>query len=148
MLGLQPGDDLDALCLRESGDQAFGAGDLLYFSLAPGSPSLAGLGEPGDLLAPGPSLAQQKGPLGLLAGDDLNALKCRALPVLPGGDVKCSGETDSIDAALVLQLEAGLIEGLACGDQADVNQDGVTNSVDAVIILQFIAGLIDHLPVP
>ena len=147
-LGLQSGDDVDALCLRESGDQTFGAGDVLYFSLAPGSPSLSGLGEPGDLLSPGPFMVQQAGPLGLLAGDDLNALTCRALSDLPGGDVNCSGETDSIDAALVLQLEAGLIAGLACGDQADVNQDGVTNSIDAVIILQFIAGLIERLPVP
>ena len=86
-----------------------------------------------------------KGPLGLLAGDDLNALKCRALPVLPGGDVNCSGETDSIDAALVLQLEAGLIAGLACGDQADVNQDGTINAIDAALILQFTAGLLGRL---
>ncbi|MCH8929805.1 MAG: PPC domain-containing protein, partial [Proteobacteria bacterium] len=83
-LGLVLGDDVDALCLRESGDSIYAAGvDLLYFSLAPGSPSLSQMGAgPGDLLTPdGPSpiVAQGRAYLGLIAGDDVDALKCQAL---------------------------------------------------------------------
>jgi len=55
------------------------------------------------------------------------------------GDANCDGSVNSIDAALVLQLHAGLI-GEVCGD-VDVNGDGVANSVDAGIILQMDAGL-------
>ena len=151
-LGLQAGDDLDALCLRESGDGSFGAGDTLYFSLAPGSPTLAALGAaPGDLFAPGPTVAREHPSLGLVTGDDVNALTCSAVVVEvkePGGDVDCSGETESIDAALILQLDAGLLASLACDSHGDVNRDGVTNSVDATLVLQFVAGFIDRLPFP
>ena len=36
------------------------------------------------------------------------------------GDVSCDGAADSVDAALVLQFEAGLIAFLPCGANADV----------------------------
>ena len=68
-----PTDDIDALIL----DFAMpGAGP--FFSLAPGSPSLAALGfGPGDLLMPvpgfPPALAIPAGALGLLPTDNLNA---------------------------------------------------------------------------
>ena len=81
-LGLEAGDDIDALCLDESGDGAYGAGDLLYFSLAPGSTTLAQIGAgPGDVLAPdspNPGVVQDAASLGLLAGDDVDAVKCLA----------------------------------------------------------------------
>ncbi|OGO50953.1 MAG: hypothetical protein A2148_02345 [Chloroflexi bacterium RBG_16_68_14] len=63
------------------------------------------------------------------------------------GDVNCSGSVDSIDATLVLQLVAGLLDSLACEDAADVNESGDVNSIDATIILQYVAGLLDSLPV-
>ncbi|MBI4571457.1 MAG: hypothetical protein HY723_05860 [Chloroflexi bacterium] len=63
----------------------------------------------------------------------------------PSGDVDCSGRVDAIDAALVLQLEAGLVSGLRCGFLGDVSGDGRLNSIDATLILQFVAGL---LPAP
>lgn len=63
------------------------------------------------------------------------------------GDTNCDGNVNSIDAALVLQLGAGLVDSLACQDNADVNGDGIANSIDSALILQFDAGLIDSLPV-
>ena len=89
-LGLQDGDELDALALLENENGFFDPatsvytnGDKLAFSLAAGSPTLAALGRnPGDLLAPNtspaggpPVLAFPAGLIGLLKRDDLNALK-------------------------------------------------------------------------
>ena len=62
------------------------------------------------------------------------------------GDANCDNSVDPLDAALILQLAAGLIEVLPCADGGDVNADGVENSLDAVLILQFSAGLLDSLP--
>ena len=62
------------------------------------------------------------------------------------GDVNCDGDVSSIDAALVLQLTAGVLAFLFCGDFGDVDGDGNVTSIDAAIILQFTAGLIEPLP--
>ena len=62
------------------------------------------------------------------------------------GDVNCSGGVDSIDAALVLQLTAGLVDSLSCQQNADANEDGSVNSIDAALILQLTAGLLSNLP--
>ena len=61
------------------------------------------------------------------------------------GDANCDGSVNSIDAALVLQYDAGLLGSLGCQDAADVNNDGTINSIDAALILQFTAGLLDSL---
>ena len=67
--------------------------------------------------------------------------------VLVSGDANCSGfPVDAIDAALVLQLGAGLLSGVRCALDADVNQDGVINALDAALILQHTAGLLPVLP--
>lgn len=58
------------------------------------------------------------------------------------GDVNCDERVDSIDAALLLQAEAALLEELSCGGNADMDGDGSTNSVDAGLVLQYTAGLI------
>lgn len=62
------------------------------------------------------------------------------------GDVDCNGSANSIDAALILQKTARLINTLACEDAGDVNNDGLLNAVDAALILQKDAGLIDEFP--
>jgi hypothetical protein len=61
------------------------------------------------------------------------------------GDVNDDGQVNSIDAALILQLEAGLLSSLVNMPSADVNHDGHVNSVDAALILQLEAGLITTL---
>lgn len=62
------------------------------------------------------------------------------------GDVNCDGSVTSIDAALVLQLIAGLVGSLRCQQHADTNEDGSVNAIDAALILQLTAGLLDGLP--
>ena len=62
------------------------------------------------------------------------------------GDANCDGTVNSIDAALVLQFNAGLLGSLPC--RGDVNGDGKVTSIDAALILQFAAGLLDSLPPP
>ena len=59
------------------------------------------------------------------------------------GDVSCSGRTDSIDAALLLQFDAGLLGYLRCHETADMNLDGSMNAFDAALVLQITAGLLD-----
>lgn len=66
-------------------------------------------------------------------------------PTLPG-DVNGDGTITSVDALLVLQYGANLLETLPNLDAADVNADGVINSVDATLILQFTGGLLPNLP--
>ncbi|MCI0890887.1 MAG: metallophosphoesterase [Chloroflexi bacterium] len=58
------------------------------------------------------------------------------------GDANCSGTVDSIDAALILQASAQLVESVLCPLNADVNASGTIDSVDAAIVLQAVAGLL------
>ena len=62
------------------------------------------------------------------------------------GDVNCSGDVTAIDAALVLQLSAGLVELLGCEQLADVDLDGTAGAIDSAIILQYVAHLVSNLP--
>jgi alpha-tubulin suppressor-like RCC1 family protein len=68
-------------------------------------------------------------------------------PALRAGDVDCDGAVTAIDAALVLQLGAGLLDSLDCESAGDVNDDGRVDAIDAALILQHVAGLLDSLPV-
>jgi TolB protein len=61
------------------------------------------------------------------------------------GDVSCRDKTNSVDAAIVLQLDARLLDELPCPDLADVNGEGRIDALDAALILQLEARLIDSL---
>ena len=61
------------------------------------------------------------------------------------GDVNCDDAVTSVDAALILQLEAGLVASLLCPVNGDTSGDGSIDSIDAALILQFAAGLITSL---
>jgi hypothetical protein len=61
------------------------------------------------------------------------------------GDVDCNGRVTAVDAALILQLDAGIIRALRCPANGDVSDDGSTNSIDALFILQFVAGRLPAL---
>jgi hypothetical protein len=52
---------------------------------------------------------------------------------------------DAIDASLILQLTAALIQPFDCDGASDVNHDGFTNALDVALVLQYVAGLIDSL---
>ncbi len=70
-------------------------------------------------------------------------------PATPPGDVRgdanCDGIVGAIDAALILQFSAELLESLPCVGAADVNDDGTVNPLDAALILQLSAGLLNSL---
>jgi hypothetical protein len=67
-------------------------------------------------------------------------------PVRTLGDFNCDGLVNPIDAALILQIEAGLAVPLPCTGNGDVNGDGELNAIDAALILQYHAGLIEAFP--
>ncbi len=144
-LGLGAGDDIDALCLHDDGGGRFGSGDDVVFSLRAGSPTLARIGAgPGDLLALArpPRIVRRSSELGLGETDDLDALSCGTLATVPAlGDVNCDGRTNSVDAALILQYDAGLTTSFRCPDGADVNADGSVDGLDAAVVLRLEAGL-------
>ncbi len=72
----------------------------------------------------------------------------RIVDVLPlPGDVNCDVQANSIDAALILQLVALMIDELPCQDAAYVNRNGGVSATDATLILQFAAGLLDTLAI-
>ncbi|MDZ4278306.1 MAG: dockerin type I domain-containing protein [Dehalococcoidia bacterium] len=64
----------------------------------------------------------------------------------PLGDVNDDGQVSAVDAALILQLSAGLVPSLLNEPSADVDLSGGITAVDAALILQFVAGLIPGLP--
>lgn len=62
------------------------------------------------------------------------------------GDADCDRTVTSIDATVILQLTAGLLDTLPCRRNADPSQDGTIDAIDATLILQYVAGLLDSLP--
>ena len=90
--------------------------------------------------------------MGVDTGVDPVPASTRTVTSTPGprpgsGDANCDGTTDSLDALLVLQVDARLNgDGLSCFDAANVHLDYWMNALDAALILQYEAGLLDSLP--
>lgn len=61
------------------------------------------------------------------------------------GDVDLTKSVTSIDAALVLQFSASLLDALRNPRNADVNADNQITSIDSLLILQHVAGLLPEL---
>jgi hypothetical protein len=59
-----------------------------------------------------------------------------ATPVPLMGDVDCDGWVNSIDALLILQYHAALIDSLPCLGSADMGGDGRIDSIDAFWVLK------------
>ena len=58
------------------------------------------------------------------------------------GDVNCDGTLTSVDALLILQRVARLLQTLPCLEDGDIDEDGAITALDAVLILQHSAGLL------
>ena len=99
--GPPDGDEIDALCIYEDGDGAYNPlTDIVWLSLAPGSPTLGALGATAaDVLASRAStvsIEYQADQLGLehpsipgVNTDNLNAMKCwLGEPAMPTGDLR------------------------------------------------------------
>ena len=65
-----------------------------------------------------------------------------ATPEVLLGDVNCDGTLTSVDALLILQLVARLLQTLPCLEDGDIDEDGAITALDAVRILQHSAGLL------
>jgi len=99
--------------------------------------------EPVDVLGFGPKPTPTPTRTSTLAATPITPTSTSTPPPAPG-DADCDGLVTAVDAALVLQLNAGLLASLPCAG-GDVNDDGRVDSVDAALILQFVAGLLDEL---
>lgn len=131
-------------------------GDLVYVEWTFGRVSRAELSEDGrevlSIEAVSSGLSQ---PLDIVVGEDGTMYVAEfgggqityLAPDSLAGDANCDGVVNSIDAAIILQFAAGLIEAVGCPKSADVNGDSLVNAVDAVLVLQYIAGLIPSLDI-
>lgn len=144
-LGLVPGDDIDALAVFDLlMPGIYGAGDFIFISLAPGSPTLAALGaSPASIIeisvfAP-PFVTLNFAQFGLLAGDDINAITCYdiACCVLPG-DANHDGTCNISDAVYVINYIFKSGNPPACPNEGDANGDGAINVGDAVYLIRFV----------
>jgi hypothetical protein len=114
-------DDIDALCINDAdGNLTYSPGiDRVWFSLRAGSATLGLIGAtPADVLVPGgagpgplPQIVMPDAALGLLPGDELDALKCYQLPACIDrlGDTQCdSPDFDPDDDGCSTVEEAAL----------------------------------------
>jgi len=79
------------------------------------------------------------------AACDIGAFEEEA-PASRRGDVNADGRANSLDAAIVLQFNAGLLDALDDETSADANNDRQVTAIDASLILQTDAGFLDGLP--
>ena len=96
-----------------------------------------------DAVNLGDVLGQSIDAQGVSGEVNINGAGC-VNPDLPG-DANCNGSVNAIDAALILQINAGLLGELSCDGNADINENGTIDSIDAALVLQFVAGLLGSL---
>jgi hypothetical protein len=97
-----------------------------------------------ETFTPTPTATETPTPTETFTPTPTNTATATPTPLLLA-DVNCDGLVTSVDAALVLQHNAGLSLSLTCKLAGDANRDGAINAVDSVLILQYVAGLISHL---
>jgi len=85
---------------------------------------------------------------GALLAQSVPSRPARAGAVPGSGDVDCSGTVNAVDAALLLQFDARLVDSVPCADAADAYADGQVDSLDALAILVYNAGFVEALPIP
>ncbi len=130
-LGLAPGDNIDALCVRDNGNGTFDGHpqDEVLFSLSRASPSVAngtfsssdiirgaGLGRAAVVVAPARSLGLRQ-----RIGDELDALKCFAPPL--ACDINRDGKVDRNDIQLIFNARG--TPATIPGEPRDVDADGL-----------------------
>ncbi len=79
-------------------------------------------------------------------GQNAQSLYAHLILALPTGDVDCDGDVDAVDAAIILQYDAGLLPALVSCAVPNANHDATVDAIDALLILQYVAGLVPHLP--
>lgn len=145
VLGLLPGDDIDALAVYDViMPGTYGMGDFIFVSLTPGSPTLAALGaSPASIIeisvfAP-PYVTLNFAQFGLLASDDINAITCYdiACCILPG-DANHDGACNIADAVYLIAYIFRGGNPPPCPNEGDANGDGTINIGDAVYMITFI----------
>ena len=62
------------------------------------------------------------------------------------GDANCDSRVHSIDALVIKQFVARLVQSLPCQNNADANLSGAVSIADAFLVLRFHAGMIPSLP--
>jgi hypothetical protein len=67
-------------------------------------------------------------------------------PSILFGDTSCDGTVGPVDATLILQLWAHLLDALPCPEGADADGNGQNELIDATVILMFHTGVIAALP--
>ena len=81
------------------------------------------------------------------AGNTSEFSQCIAAAAASPGDVNRDGQVAMVDAMLIAQCVAGLIDCDSIDrEMADVNCAGGVSMVDAMLIAQYVAGLIDEFP--
>lgn len=129
----------------------FGSGvlaTLTFQALCPGNTVLAFVPVGADLtvdaVSIGTVLGESIDTQGVNGEVNINGAGCGD-PGILRGDANCNGSVNAIDAALILQISAGLLNVLSCEDNADANGNGTVDSIDAALVLQFVASLIKSL---